>query len=444
MKRVEERANQFNALREFNIPYDSNTYMITGDLNSESLISEALFNFTNVNIERFGKVNTHIYNPLTDTFYGINDHLENPNGFFYTAHHLDNHFVKEFTIESIFIQEENGNQQVNNAFSSIIQSIKDSLLSSKKHWKFNITNKDDVKQFYLRVNVDLKTRTFEYYEISFISVQNLQLKYPNKDDEYDRNLFFLNSCGNDYYNNNPICKFTKFSKRGESGSLVELSTLRFQHPLPVYLQRLKGSGTHLDTEITNFNFNITTDHLPYTIYTVPQGIFIDKYQLEEISRKSNEFILYMYEPMDLEAPIATGRQAHVILHYLKPQQHISFVLFFFYKLPIHLRYHKARSNDLYEENVIFPPPQLFFTCINCTDARSIESLRNNNSNGYINTPISCSVDDPIQYLNPTCGPQFSVYKVPVGQLNYFDTVSLITLGTTVVGAIVVLFFTIFF
>ncbi|KAL7713111.1 Phosphatidylinositol-glycan biosynthesis class X protein [Entamoeba marina] len=231
-----ERANQFNALREFNISYDSNTYMITGDLNSESLISEALFNFTNVNIERFGKIII---------------------------------FVKEFTIESIFIQEENGNQQVNNAFSSIIQSIKDSLLSSKKHWKFNITNKDDVKQFYLRVNVDLKHVHLNIMKISFISVQNLQLKYPNKDDEYDRNLFFLNSCGNDYYNNNPICKFTKFSKRGESGSLVELSTLQLLNIHSCLSSTFKRKCTHLDTEITTFNFNITTDHLPYTIYTVP-------------------------------------------------------------------------------------------------------------------------------------------------------------------------------
>ncbi|KAL7713112.1 Phosphatidylinositol-glycan biosynthesis class X protein [Entamoeba marina] len=79
----------------------------------------------------------------------------------------------------------------------------------------------------------------------------------------------------------------------------------------------------------------------------------------------------MYEPMDLEAPIATGRQAHVILHYLKPQT----TYFSFYKLPIHFK---------------------------------------------------ISQQDQMIYMKKI---------FPVGQLNYFDTVSLITLGTTVVGAI---------
>ncbi|GAB1224459.1 hypothetical protein ENUP19_0203G0009 [Entamoeba nuttalli] len=432
MKRVTDKVYQYSSIREFMSEYNSNTYMVIGNA-EENIMKEIIYNFTGYDVVRFGKVNTNIYNPITNIFYGINNQLEHPNGFFYTSHSLSSDYKDQFPISGIF--EIHQHVETNNSFSELKNIIENHLEEMKKTWNFDSTG----DRFYMRVNVNLKNKTFEYCEIDTFETSSFKSNYPKKTDKYNRNIYFLNSCGIDYYNKNSTCKFTRFSEKGKNSEMFDFDTVQYTHPIPVYLQRLKGEGTHLTTEITTLNFNTTNNNDIYLIYTVPQGIFIDKYQMQELQRKQKDLEVFMYEPMDLEAPILTGRQAHVIIKTLKQTKSIST-----HSIPIHLRYHKARINDMFEKNVIFPPPEVFFICDNCTDSRSIELLKYHNINGYFNTPISCGTSDPSQFISPTCNPQFSQYTVPVGQLDAFDSVMKITLGTTLIGAIIIIAFVIIF
>lgn len=269
-----------------------------------------------------------------------------------------------------------------------------------------------------------------------VSIDNFPLRYPAKEDTYNRNLYFMNTCGIDYFTNQKTCKFTRFTERGKENEMIDSGVLSYSTFIPMYLQKLSGEGSHLTTEVSLFYYNTTDKHDMYMVYTVPQGMFIDKYQMEELSRKEKKFEIYMYEPMDLEAPILTGRQAHVIIKYLKNSQYISS-----FKLPIHLRYHKASSSSMYEEDTIFPPPEIFQVCEgkkNCTELRALDSLRRNEFTGVYHTPFSCSGNEPENFVSPVCEPQIPSYQVPVGQLLAFDSVTFFTLGITLISSLIII------
>ncbi|ELP94474.1 hypothetical protein EIN_047770 [Entamoeba invadens IP1] len=434
LKREVKDAHLYSATSELMTSYASNTYVILGDMKHEKVMEDAIFNFTQTKVVRFGKVNTKIYDPLYNTFYGINKDLEKPNGFFYTINEFNNLFNDKFHLKSVF-EDQNLQFEENNNFAKLNKVIQKHLEDAKNVWKFS----GNATTVYMRVVADLKNRTFEFCEMDTISNKSTHIEYPSKGEAYNRNVYFLNSCGKDYFTKESVCKFTHFAERGKDAEMVDLSLLRATRPIPVYLQHLKGKGTHLTTDITTFNFNTTNKTDVYAVYTVPQGIFIDKYQMLEIERRQKEIAVFMYEPMDLEAPILTGRMAHVITKNLKKVKSIETR-----QIPIHLRYHKARANDLFEENYIFPPPEVFFACDNCTEGRSLESVKRRGERGYKNTPYSCGISEPDQFLSPTCKPQVSKYKVPVGQLNMFEKVMQVTLGTTLVGALILIIFLIVF
>ena len=440
-KRVVADVHQFSSVVELNPEYDSNTYVVVGNTKNEELAHDLLFNLTQFDIVRFGKVNTKIYDPIENVFYGINENLEHPNGYFYSTNQVNNDYVKEMPIESIFnlTYLESVNTQFDaNRDADIITRVKTQLYRNMKElrneWKFE----EDIKgkRFYMKLKINAKEKNYEYCEINSFNRQYLPLKYPSKEDEYNRNLYFLNTCGVDYFTHQKTCKFTRFTERGKENEMIDIGMLTYTESMPMYLQRLSGEGSHLTTEVTMFNYNTTEQHEMYMVYTVPQGMFIDKYQMEELSRKEKKFEVFMYEPMDLEAPILTGRQAHVILKYLKNDQTISS-----FKIPIHLRYHKASATQMYEEDSIFAPPEIFQLCngnTNCTRIKALDSLRKNEMKGYYHTTYSCSISSPEQFISPICEKQIPFYKIPVGQLNEFDNVTKITLGITLISSIIIL------
>ena len=226
-KRVAADVYQFNSISEFNSAYDSNTYVVVGTNNNETLLHDLIYNLTGFDVIRFGKVNTKVYDPIDTIFYGITDELEKPNGYFYTTYQASHDYERGFAIESIFNSEYL--QSVNTEFDAnrdadLMTRIKTQIYRNmkevKNEWKFE----EDLigKRFVMKLKINAIEKSYEYCESNSFNRQYLPLKYPSKEDEYNRNLYFMNACGEDYFTHDRTCKFTRFSERGKENEMIDI------------------------------------------------------------------------------------------------------------------------------------------------------------------------------------------------------------------------------
>eukprot|EP01132_Coremiostelium_polycephalum_P009363 gene9363-11501_t len=144
-----------------------------------------------------------------------------------------------------------------------------------------------------------------------------------------------------------------------------------------------------------------------------QGIYVDKYEVDEITRFGGPKVV-IYYLIDLEKPSTSSTQNHVsVIKSFKTSDNLEMNI----TLPIHLRYQNPSNVSENRQTTIYPP-NVYLKCDGKQDWKRVDII-----------------------LSSNLGPQ--TIDIPVGQLINQSTVSFLTLVVTVLGSLIVVFSIVF-
>ncbi|ELP90286.1 hypothetical protein EIN_504220, partial [Entamoeba invadens IP1] len=295
VKRPSQVAYNYYRVKEYSPAIKSNTFTVIGDGLNSTYCEDLFLKLTGRKIGHFGKYDGSVFDPIHMTLLNttLNSSIQE-NSFYHIEVEGEPSFDETYNITESFVSMNRTYLHGQSKIEELFNYMMTQLQYAQREWgitnnTFETTHVETILSF------DFQSKVLNYSEVSEMYTDKIKLNTPKKNEDHERLLTFLTSCGTDVQTKEEVCKFTRLRKTDQNGQILSTPHVVRKYPKGSLLQQIvppiNNSFINYTIDVQPVFMNASCQHCDiYYVYSFPDVTYFTENDIKRMERARTGFV----------------------------------------------------------------------------------------------------------------------------------------------------------